>query len=345
MFKENKKKNLVLVVILIIYTIIVFTYSFFPKTSLNKVLSTKIFLTYFYSFPVLFGCVASILSILVLIIVCYKNKIPYYKNLTFIIWILILATSIIFVVCGTGHRKEYIPLDGEKTFKIVEWNTANNLDEKNIYTIFGEFDADIAVFPELEGDEKGDLSYQRLRNLFLSADIDFDKYEIFASLRTEGNIAPVTIVVKKSFAQYDKDKETPMTLFGTIYLKSKDKNIPDIVGVHTAPPLPTLLSFWNDDLDLISKDIVKKYPNAIIIGDFNATMRHGSLNEIDTHEDALNYLSIFQRGTWNIDLPSCFRTTIDHILIPKDKYLVKNIELKDLSGSDHICVFAELALK
>lgn len=74
-------------------------------------------------------------------------------------------------------------------------------------------------------------------------------------------------------------------------------------------------------------------------------MKHGSLNEIDTHEDALNYLSIFQRGTWNVDLPSYFRTTIDHILIPKDKYLIKNIELKDLSGSDHICVLAELSLK
>lgn len=33
-----------------------------------------------------------------------------------------------------------------------------------------------------------------------------------------------------------------MTQFGTIYLKSIDKDMPDIIRLHTAPPLLGLMS-------------------------------------------------------------------------------------------------------
>ena len=51
---------------------------------------------------------------------------------------------------------------------------------------------------------------------------------------------------------------------------------------------------------------------------------------------------IREHGTWNIDIPSPFRTRIDHILIPNNKYGVKSIELKAHSNSDHLCVFTEI---
>ena len=36
-------------------------------------------------------------------------------------------------------------------------------------------------------------------------------------------------------------------------------------------------------------------------------------------------LSKSSNGTWNRSIPSLFRTAIDYILIPNDKYIVKNI--------------------
>jgi len=49
-----------------------------------------------------------------------------------------------------------------------------------------------------------------------------------------------------------------MTTFGTLYLKSVDKDKPDIIGLHTAPPLFGLMSDWKRDLNIISEDIIKK---------------------------------------------------------------------------------------
>ena len=164
-----------------------------------------------------------------------------------------------------------------KTIKLVEWNVTNNINKSNIQEIFGEFDADIAVFPELEGYEKGDKSNKRLADLFKKANIDFDKYEAYISEPSEVNISPVSIY-----------KETPMTRSGTVYLSSKDKTKPPIIGLHTAPPLIGLMSIWERDLNLIA-DISCDNKESIIIGDFNATMKHGCLNNIKTHLDVLEY--------------------------------------------------------
>ena len=56
-------------------------------------------------------------------------------------------------------------------------------------------------------------------------------------------------------------------------------------------------------------------------------------------------LSKSSNGTWNRSIPSLFRTAIDYILIPNDKYIVKNIGIKEYDNSDHLCIFTERMLK
>lgn len=53
-------------------------------------------------------------------------------------------------------------------------------------------------------------------------------------------------------------------------------------------------------------------------------------------------LSKSSNGTWNRSIPSLFRTAIDYILIPNDKYIVKNIRIKEYDNSDHLCIFTEI---
>ena len=53
-------------------------------------------------------------------------------------------------------------------------------------------------------------------------------------------------------------------------------------------------------------------------------------------------LSKSSNGTWNRSIPSLFRTAIDYQLIPNDKYIVKNIGIKEYDNSDHLCIFTEI---
>lgn len=336
-----KKKEIVISVIFLIYIVLSCSYIYFSDGKLNKILSTKFGFAQLYSFSTLIGFIVIVFSILMILISIFRNSFKLKIDVSNIILMFTIVFSLSFVFLGMDNKKIEEQHIDKRTIKLVEWNVADNINEKNIQDIFGEFDADIAVFPELEGYEKGDKTNRRLVDLFEKANVDFKKYEVYISEPTEGSIAPVTVVIKKTFGNYNIYKETPMTRFGTVYLSSTSKNNPPIIGVHTAPPLPGLMSMWKRDLDLIA-DISKNNPDSIIIGDFNATMKHGSLNEIRRHIDVLEYAPKFNSGTWNINIPSIFRTRIDHILIPNNKYGVKNVEIKKYTNSDHLCVFAEI---
>lgn len=336
-----KKRDILFCLFLLIYAILGCSYAFFSEYKLNRMLTTTFGFAHLYSFFTMICLVMLLFSLLAAAITLLKNGFKLKFDTPNSILISSMVFSMLFIFGGTGTDKLVETNRDGQTIRLVEWNVADNINEANIRGIFGEFDADIAVFPELGGYEKGDHSNSRLINLFKKAGIDFEKYEVYVSDPTEGSIAPVTIVIKRAFGRYNFYKKTPMTRFGTVYLSPTTKGKPSIIGLHTAPPLPGLMGIWKNDLDLIS-DLSKHNKDSIIIGDFNATMKHGRLNTIKTHVDALEHAPKFNSGTWNIDIPSPFRTRIDHILIPNNKYGVKSIELKAHSNSDHLCVFTEI---
>ncbi len=342
----GKYKNILSVFILFISLSFLFVsilHIFFYKSEFYKILSTKIFFSHFYALTELFSFVLIVISTLVFIFdFCKIDKRELFFKIYLISFILIFISSFSLIVFD-NLLEDYRILDSSKgTFKIVEWNTLDSFNRNHAIKIFKEFDADIAVFPELGGYNKSRDPRERLKDIFIDAKIDYNKYDVFVSSKSKGMIAPVTVIVKKTFAKYIKKKNNHETWLGTIFLESSNKNIPSIYGLHTAPPLPGLLKIWRDDLITISDDIVTKNPKSIIIGDFNATLRHGSLNDISTHVDVLSYKSKFKRGTWPIKLSLYFRTAIDHILIPKDIFSVIDVKVVDLSKSDHAAIFVEL---
>lgn len=338
-----KKKDFLLTVFLLIYTITVCTHVFFSDSKLNEILSTKFGFAHFFAFSSLFGFMIFMILISIMIIVLFKNSFHFENNIKNKFLVIGMLISVILIVGGTSSKTVEINTDG-RNIRLVEWNIANKINESNIRDIFGEFNADIAVFPELGGYGKGDRSNKRLSDLFTKASIDLKNYEVFISVPTDGNIAPVTVIIKKEFGEYTTYKDTPITRFGTVYLSPKSNNNPCIIGVHSAPPLMGLMNIWKKDLELIS-NIAYNNDDSIIVGDFNATMRHGALNKIKTHIDALEYAPKFSTGTWHRSVPSIFRTTIDHILIPSNKYIVKSIETKEYNNSDHLCIFAIISEK
>lgn len=200
----------------------------------------------------------------------------------------------------------------------------------------------MAIFPELATNIRGEQENQRIKLLFHQVGLSMANYDIFTSPPTDSGIAPVTVIVKKSYGFYTEAKTFHTTRFGTIVLHSRKQNIPDIIALHTAPPLPGLMEVWKQDLNIIHNQLASKYPKAIIAGDFNATMRHGALAKISSHRDALNVLPPFERGTWNSQSPKLFNATIDHILLPKNHYYVKNLDIVSFQNSDHRCIFTEI---
>ncbi|MGX4645339.1 endonuclease/exonuclease/phosphatase family protein [Holzapfeliella sp. JNUCC 80] len=340
--KILKKYHVLLLLIAIVYMAIVLTYTLFPQSSLNQFLSTQLGLAQFYAFSIFFGVVMGIFSLLMMGMTSYKKG---YRRPPFFIWAVMMVLSGILVIGGTGgHLSHDQSVDSNQpSFKIVEYNSANQLNSTNIQTIFGEYNTDIAVLPEFDERPSEVGSNERIKQLFKAANVNYDHYDVFISDHPTG-VVGVTTIVKKSFAQFTQQREVPQPTFKSVNLKSQTANVPSIIGLHAAPPIPGyLMNYWQKDLHVISNQLANQNPDSILIGDFNANMNHGLLTTIATHEDGVNALPAFERGTWPASkLPAYFRTPIDHVLIPKNQYSVKNIKLQDLKTSDHMAIFMEV---
>lgn len=329
-------------IVSILVVLVVLIHSFGSKTALNISLSTKFGFAQFYAFPVLFGIVGICFFLALFMFLAWRSYHGNRPSLAVIsLCAILLIAFVTYAMAGSNAKLATANNHIGKSFKLVEWNALDQLDKKSAKTIFIDYDADIAVFPEFGGYSKGENAQRRVNDIFAEAGIDADSYDVFTSPPTAGSIAPVTIIIKKAFATYElMDENSTMTMFGTVYLHSAIDGMPDIIGLHTSPPLPGMMAYWNRDIGLIA-ELANAHKNAIILGDFNATMRHGSLSTIATHYDALETVSQFQRGTWPTKLPAFLRSSIDHILLPSS-CSVKNIETRKMDTSDHAAIFSEL---
>ena len=326
-------KKLIFISFLILFTIPIIAYSFFPSSNLNIWLSTKPILAQIYAFPLATATTASLLSFLYFSLSFYKKK----KQILFYSGIFLLV-SLTLLVFGTDKTAS-VTSNNTNTLKLVTWNVANQLEAEHLKQIFSSFNTDIAIFPELDSNAQEGQENQKIKILFQQAGLSIEDYDVFTSPPTDSGIAPVTVIIKKSYGFYTKAETFHTTRFGTIVLHSRKQNLPDIIALHTAPPLPGLMEVWKQDLHIIHNQLASKYPKAIIAGDFNATMRHGALAKISSHRDALNVLPPFERGTWNSQSPKLFNATVDHILLPKNHYYVKDLDIVSFQNSDHRCIF------
>ena len=329
-------KKLLFTSFLILFTIPIIAYSFFPSSDLNIWLSTKPILAQIYAFPLATATTASLLSFLYFSLSFYKKK----KQIRFYSGIFLLV-SLTLLVFGTDKTAS-VTSNNTNTLKLVTWNVANQLEAEHLKQIFSSFNTDIAIFPELDSNAQEGQENQKIKILFQQAGLSIEDYDVFTSPPTDSGIAPVTVIIKKSYGFYTKAETFHTTRFGTIVLHSRKQNLPDIIALHTAPPLPGLMEVWKQDLHIIHNQLASKYPKAIIAGDFNATMRHGALAKISSHRDALNVLPPFERGTWNSQSPKLFNATVDHILLPKNHYYVKDLDIVSFQNSDHRCIFTEI---
>ena len=320
----------------ILFAIPIIAYSFFPSSNFNIWLSTKPILAQIYAFPLATSTIAALLSFLYFFLSFYKKN----KQIRFYSGILLLL-SFILLLFGTDKTLSSAS-NKTKTLKLVTWNVANQLEAEHLKQIFSSFNTDIAIFPELDSNAQEGQENQKIKILFQQAGLSIEDYDVFTSPPTDSGIAPVTVIVKKSYGFYTKSETFHSTRFGTIVLHSRKQNLPDIIALHTAPPLPGLMEVWKQDLHIIHNQLASKYPKAIIAGDFNATMRHGALAKISSHRDALNVLPPFERGTWNSQSPKLFNATVDHILLPKNHYYVKDLDIVSFQNSDHRCIFTEI---
>lgn len=167
-----------------------------------------------------------------------------------------------------------------------------------------------------------------------------EDYSIFESLPT-GEIAPTTLVVHKRLGEYRK-VDAVKTTFGSVMLHPVgDRTKPLILAVHTSPPLPGLMGDWRADISRFKAFMEKTSEPAIVVGDFNATLRH--IGPVTGWTDALS-ASGSRSGMWPSSAFNWIASPIDHIFT-NGHARTSDVEIIELRRSDHKALAARVELE
>ncbi|MCK7637251.1 endonuclease/exonuclease/phosphatase family protein [Corynebacterium sp. P7202] len=238
----------------------------------------------------------------------------------------LLAAGAVLVIAGAGN---YLPVqqpsasdEDDSGLIVLEWNTGDAVTPEALGALIRDVAPDIAVLPEYTGAVPAG-------------------YRSFVS----GGM-PVTVLTAEELGDYRAVgvPGSSEVTFGTVHVSTghPGERTPDVIGLHTAPPLPGLMGRWRDDLGTVA-GLAETHPDALIIGDLNAVPRHGVLARTDTHADAVAAAPLFGSGTWPAALPGWARSPIDHILIPHGWSVVDGgVRVLDTGGSDHAPVVAHI---
>lgn len=117
-----------------------------------------------------------------------------------------------------------------------------------------------------------------------------------------------------------------------------------VKALHTVPPRSgSEVRRWRAELGALPGPRRDGLP-MLLAGDFNATLDHGELRAIIDRgfTDAADASGDGLKTTWNLRrwLPGI---TIDHVLVPPG-VRVRDVHVRDVPGSDHRAVIAELLL-
>ncbi len=321
----------------------------FPSSSLNEAASTVPLIAHGFAFPLPGGVALALAGAVTLLVSLPRThrgetgRLPRMAAATCVtVSGLLLALSVTNV--GLPGPPRGNGTVGSTSFVLVSWNALDHFDAASAQHIFTTLEADVAVLPELENRDGRTAGVSRIQEALTAGGLDPLDYDIFDSPPTGTRIAPLTVVVRKAFASYNFVAVEQAT-FGTVHLVAPDGSpLPDILGVHTAPPVPRWMAAWGTDLERVRDFAGDAGANAIIAGDLNATVRHGALGGIVTHRDVLAAVPAAKRGTWPASVPLVLRSGIDHVLVPVDDFSVREASVVEIPGSDHAAIATTISI-
>lgn len=307
----------------------------YPRLGFAQTLSSYIPFAQLAAFPRVTG-IALVLMVVIISVTCWRKRHGRLMIACCLAWTLAGASFSLFPygIPDTASRPQGNP---SRSLRIVTFNSGSTLTSSDLKKLIDSQQPNVIVLPETSGYDVRQAmeSIHYPGYMFETPDTGF-------SGAYNGKIAPTTIITDKDLgtAHYVRG---PATSFGTMAIKFDDPRIPTIVGVHAAPPLPTLMRQWREDNDRVMH-FGESYTRPIIIaGDFNATLRHGALATRSKLVDSQEFCAGSHLGTWPATMPGILRTPIDHVFISLE-LAAQSCKAVDIGESDHLAYITDVLI-
>ncbi|GAA1998099.1 hypothetical protein GCM10009818_05670 [Nakamurella flavida] len=167
-------------------------------------------------------------------------------------------------------------------------------------------------------------------------------YQVLHTQERRDDTSSTSLLVADSLGVYAL-AATPSTVLGTVRAEPVGHDGPTLVAVHTGAPVPAIgYDRW---AQAVATGVAqaRDTPNAIVAGDFNATMDHAPMRDLGDYVDAATEAGRGAEGTWPSTFPVLVAAPIDHVLVNPAHYRVLSTQTVVAGGSDHRALIARLA--
>ena len=306
----------------------------FPGTWVAQKVSTTAFFAQMLAFPIPLG-IGILCAAFFALILCKVKARGTLASSSCTAWALAALAFLLFPDGLPTSTKASLPEPTHRVLSVVTFNAAATLTPAGFQELISAYHPDVVILPETSEYE----ARRALAGTDFAGTLFTTPNEGFGEAYN-GLIAPTTVVVSEKLGPA-RPATGPATSFGTVSIEFDRPGLPTIIGIHTAPPLPGLMSDWKEDLARVVAFGESSQKPVLIAGDFNATLRHGALARRTQLTDAQQWCSSRSSGTWNSQFPKILQTPIDHILLSPG-LRAESCSTKKISGSDHLALYAEI---
>jgi endonuclease/exonuclease/phosphatase (EEP) superfamily protein YafD len=328
-------------------TVLVSVLAVFPSGAVTRWLSVQPGLAQVVAFPVPLAVVTALLAVGVLAWT-YRTR-RQRLGRTGLGMAMVLAVGAGVLLGGLFPPRPQVPVSaGSRPVTVVTWNTADRLRDEDLVRLYADAAPDVLVLPETRPGPVEDI---------IEHQSGLPALQVFSSRSLRAGIAPTTVLVSRDLGEYRALPPgiVPEFSLGAVGLEPvSDPTLPLVWGLHPPPPIPGLMDDWRRELQLSTTlagchqagggagpasrgSQEATHRGVIAAGDFNATLRHGSLAHRPHCADAMGAVGSRTAGTWPSSWPSWLGSPIDHVLVSGPLTPV-SAEAFPIGTSDHRAV-------
>lgn len=308
----------------------------FPHLGFSRALSSYFPFAQLLAFPFALGSLLLLLTVAAAII-CWWKRCHWLSWLNCALW-LVAAACLLLLPYGIPAKVVADTEVPQRSLKVVTFNTGSTMRPQDFEELTARYNPDIIVLPETTVFD----ARRGLERANYAGRVFGTTGEGFSG-SYQGRIAPTTVVTKE-----DLGAATPIagpaTAFGTVALQFDDPDLPIVLGIHAAPPLPGLMRQWREDVERVRSFGESSTTPMVIAGDFNATLRHGAVASRLRLMDTQELCGGRQAGTWPARAPGILRSPIDHVFITQP-IGVESCHVVRIGESDHLAYVSTLRIR
>ncbi|WP_426518445.1 endonuclease/exonuclease/phosphatase family protein [Diaminobutyricibacter sp. McL0618] len=235
------------------------------------------------------------------------------------------------IVLARGVANTQPALSGQGQLRILSWNTNGDLvAPQTIAAEATSLRANVIVLPAIDEREK-------------SAVVDAFASRHLAMVASSVPGDEVLVLTDASLGRRDTTGAGEPVGSQTLVLHPDDKGQPALVALHADQPTLRGNAAWRDELAWVADECSRG--DAIVAGDFNATLDELGDGGLGACRDAAAVVHAGSVGSWPTAVPTWLAMPLDHILVTPDWQVDSFTVLTDADGSGarHRPVFAVLS--